>query len=555
MAVGLVALFAAYLRIASAMGVNADGASNALQAWDMWHGNPLLTGWTVTDVPFYTNELLLFVAAELVVGFHAGVVNVVAALVFTLLVFMVGVVAKGRATGAEAGWRVGLAVAVVGVPVLGLASSVQLTSPDHTGTAIPLLLTWLVLERAATKRWMPWAVLALLAFGQVSDPLAMYIGALPLMLVSIWRLRRGRSGRRGTDARLLIAGFGSIVLAQLVLLGIRLAGGFGAHAPPVRLAELSRLPEHLWIAAQALAGNFGAFFADRGGAPGAAMAVVHSVGLVLAMWTVGLVLSQALRRKGTEPGDRLGELLAVGVLVNLGAYVVSTLPGDLGTARQIVAVVPFSAVLVGRAWGARLAAAKARLAFAGRRSSPRGVGHLDDARPGLLRSGFGRFAAGQALAAVLMVALAGELAIQATTPARAPESQDVAQWLDAQGMSYGLGSYWQANNVTLITSGRVHVIPTTGNPISGYRWESRVQWYDPALHDARFLVLDKAHPGMGAEATAIAQFGRPVARHEFSRALVLVYDHNLLVGLPAYCIPGNAPSMAQCPPHKIPLVP
>jgi hypothetical protein len=407
--------------------------------------------------------------------------------------------------------------------VLGLATSVQLTSPDHTGTAIPLLLTWLVLERAAAKRWMPWAVLALLALGQVSDPLVMYIGALPLILVSAVRFLRDR-GRRGLEARLVVAGAGSIVLAQLILLAIRLAGGFGAHAPPVQFAKFSRWPDHLWIAAQGLAGNFGAFFPDRGSAAGVAMAVVHFAGLLLAMWTVGLVLFQALRRKAGDEGDRLGEIVVIAVLVNLGAYVVSVLPGDLGTARQIVAVLPLSAVLAGRVWGPRLAAARFPV---------------------------------KAVTATLMVALAGELAVQAASSApRAAEGHDVAQWLDSQGMRYGLGSYWQANTITLITGGRVHVAPTTGDDmIRGYRWESRVQWYDPALHDARFLVLDKAHPGMGSEATAVAQFGPPSARHEFSRAILLIYDHNLLVGLPAFCVPDNAPSMAQCPAHKMPLVP
>jgi len=30
--------------------VDADGAGNVLQAWDMLHGNPLLRGWWLSDV-------------------------------------------------------------------------------------------------------------------------------------------------------------------------------------------------------------------------------------------------------------------------------------------------------------------------------------------------------------------------------------------------------------------------------------------------------------------------------------------------------------------------
>jgi hypothetical protein len=65
-----VGLFFAYLLMSRAVGVNSDGASNALQAWDMLDGNVLLRGWTVTDVSFYTNELLLFALVEATYGFH-----------------------------------------------------------------------------------------------------------------------------------------------------------------------------------------------------------------------------------------------------------------------------------------------------------------------------------------------------------------------------------------------------------------------------------------------------------------------------------------------------
>jgi len=52
-----VALYLCYLAISRTQEVTSDGASNALQAWAMLHGNPLLRGWTVTDVSFYTTEL------------------------------------------------------------------------------------------------------------------------------------------------------------------------------------------------------------------------------------------------------------------------------------------------------------------------------------------------------------------------------------------------------------------------------------------------------------------------------------------------------------------
>ena len=53
-ALGVIAGFACYLRLARTRAVNSDGAGNALQAWDMLHGNLPLHGWSLSDVSFYT---------------------------------------------------------------------------------------------------------------------------------------------------------------------------------------------------------------------------------------------------------------------------------------------------------------------------------------------------------------------------------------------------------------------------------------------------------------------------------------------------------------------
>jgi hypothetical protein len=537
-AAGTVGLFLGYLRMSRTTPVNSDGASNARQAWEMLHGNLLLRGWTVTDVSFYTTELVQYMLVELVHGYRPDVIHVAAAMTYTLLVVLAAALAKGRATGGEAVARGAVAVALMLLPAPGDGYLTLLGSPAHFGSGVPLLVTWLVLDRATDRRperartgWrLPVLIAVLLTWGQIGDPLVMYVGAVPLVVVSALRLWRAGGGWRARlgrlDARLAAAAVASVLLAHGFLLAVRLAGGFVAHAPPVRLSPLSQLGDHLVLAGKGLALLFGAYLPDLDGPVALSTGVVKIVGLLLVAAalgeTVGRVVRGLVRRRraaspagGPAGGDRVTELVAASILVNLGAFVVSTLPVDLLSARQIAVVLPMGAALAGRVFGARLAAWRVMPVMP--------------------------------VMAVVLVFFAGVFAVRATDRPVPATDKDIGDWLVGKGLDRGLGGYWNASTITVATGGRVQVAPVTGTDrIMGYRWESRAEWYDPARADARFLVLDLTDPVYGTVATATAQFGPPVQRRDFGHVAVLVYDHNLLVGLPAYCLPEVKPGMAEC---------
>jgi hypothetical protein len=372
----------------------------------------------------------------------------------------------------------------------------------------------------------------LLAWGQIGDPLVMFIGALPLVLVAAlglvreraWRVTGWRGVLRLLDARLLLAGVGSVLLARGFGWVVHHIGGFHVHAPTSAVSPLSELAHHGRLAASSTALIFGGYLPDLHGPVNIAVGILHVIGILVVIWAVAIVSVRALRRliRGLDPDkDRVAEVMAAGIVVNLAAFVVSTLPVDLMSARQIAAVLPLGAALAGRVCGGGLTAvrrAPARL------------------RPALL-----------AVFAAVVLLSGGMFVARAAAPSVPALNEDVAHWLDSQGLRYGLGGYWTANNITLIARGRVQVVPVTGTErIMGYRWESHAEWYDPARHDARFVVLNLDNPTYGTVESATAQFGAPVERHDFGRYAVLVYDHNLLAGLPAYCVPEVVARMADC---------
>jgi hypothetical protein len=192
---GAVLMFC-YLRVAGATEVNSDAAGLVLQASDMLHGNLLLHGWWDTDVSFITTELPEYMGVTAVAGVRPEVVHVCAALTYTLLVLLAAFVARGRARGAEGVVRALLAAGVMLAPQPTGTTTVLLGSPDHVGTAVPILLLLLLLDRVQVgqlrARWyfpacacVGACTAALLALTIVGDALAEVVGVVPLVLACL----------------------------------------------------------------------------------------------------------------------------------------------------------------------------------------------------------------------------------------------------------------------------------------------------------------------------------------------------------------------------------
>jgi hypothetical protein len=537
-----------YFKMSSGLGTNADGASITVQAWQLTHGNPLLRGWTVADVSFYGNELFQYAGLERVIGLRPDVLRLAPAVTWTITVFLVGLLAMGSARGPARWVRVLTAGAIVVLPQSGLGVQLLLSAPDHAGTSVPILLTWLILDRARCRSvrvrprnagrpatgqtrittrpgWLPWALAGLLAWAQIGDGLVLLLGALPLVVVGASGLARDRrwtpGSWRGLDAALVAAGVGSVLLAQAAMWALRRAGGFSSQPLTLDLAHPGELLSHLRIAAESVAVLFGSYFPDLHGWAALTLGSVRLVGIGLAVGAVGLVVLRAVR--GAR--DRLNEVLVAGIGLTLVAFVLTRIAGNILTAREIAPLLPLAAVLVARVW----------------------VPATWSPRPR-------RWSLAPVVAASVVAGLlVGGFVQQARVPAVPAAGAQLATWLRAQHLDYGLGGYWVANTITLDTAGAVQVAPLTGNtPMRAYRWESQADWYDPHQHDARFVVIDEHTPSFGTVAQATAQFGRPVRTKSLDSApgrpaVVLVYDHNLLTGLPAWCGPGrNARSMADC---------
>ena len=509
LAAGIV-LFLCYLRVSGTQSISSDGGSNALEAWDMLHDNLLLHGWTLTDVSFYTTELPEYMLVELIRGLGPAVVHTSAAVTYTLLVLLAGLVAKGRATGREGVARVLLGSGIMLAPQLGNPVFVLLLVPDHVGTGVPMLAIFLVLDRAPRRWYVPPVIALMLAWATIGDRLVIAAAVVPIVLVCGFRILRVILADRPLTAVRFEAGLAAAGLASvgiLVLAGRVLGrlGGYSLIPLGTHLAKWWGLAKHFRLTGDGLLGLYGADFIRAPLGPQTGIAVLHLAGLALAAWA----LCRALRRFARSD-DLLVQVLAVAILADVAAFVFSTLPRTLWDTRQISAVLPFGAVLAGRLLAGDLL--KARLV------------------PAL---------------AVLLACYTAALGFDVAQPSIPAHDQSLANWLVAHDFRYGLSNYYEGNITTLDSGGRVHLIAVSwGADKSVPRaYQSDASWYDPQLHYANFVVNTGADqpPAVIPSGDLSRAFGRPAKIYHDGPYTILVWNKNLLadLGRPAKKGPGN----------------
>ena len=267
-------LFLAYLQVSRTYPENSDESNDLLMAWDMLHGNVLLHGWYLSDVSFITTELPQYVLLVWLFGLHTGTAHIAAAMTYTLVVLLAVLLARGGVSRRE-----GRAADADGRPhvrpQLGVGVFVLLLSLGHIGTAVPLLLTWLVIDRCPARPYTAVAVGMLLTWVLVADPLVLLVGVVPLVAVCAVRVARGLSLAQRQDGRepgwvrgclrahsyelsLAVAAILAQGLASVIGRLLRASGGFFLHPVPYQLAPVHTWPKHAWVTAEGLLALFGA---------------------------------------------------------------------------------------------------------------------------------------------------------------------------------------------------------------------------------------------------------------------------------------------------------
>lgn len=501
-----IVVYGFFLRISDGARIVSDGANSALQGWDLIHGHVLLHGWLFGDATYYSFELPVNGVAELIFGLGPKAVHVASALVYFIVAALAVALAVAGAAGLARVARGAVAVTVLAVPLLTLMMAwVLVEEPDHPGTAAFLLLSALLMDQFRDRWFAPPLVGVLLCAGQLSDATVLYVGVPAVTLTSLYRALAARK-LRSADAAIMVAAIASVPLAVAIRALEVHFGGYLMVAPRTQIAPLGQWPQHVpavWLAVRQL---FGAVLQPdtKLGAAGAGLGLLCLIAAIAGLARVAWTWRRASAAE---------QVLALVILLNLGAY----LAGHVGAdgAHEIPVVLPSGAVLA------------ARLV-------PREI------------AGRARGFAGAVLAALLaLVPLSAAATRPPVGPALGPApgnglsapTAPLTRWLESHSYTYGLSSYWDSSVVSLESGGKVDIraitvakaSPAPGTPmlVRAPYWEANALWYDPALHDATFVVAYRT--GRYTVATFEKAFGKPTAIHLVgNRWLVMDYKTNLL---------------------------
>jgi hypothetical protein len=520
-------LFAAFIRLSATYPVNSDGANIVLMAWDMLHGNLLLHGWDMSDVSFWTTELPQYMLVGWVRGLGPDVPHIAAAMTYTLALVLAVLLACGAGRNGDGQGETGpggartrerlarslLPAGIMLAPQLGAGIFVLLLSVGHIGTAVPMLITWLVLDRAPARWYRPVLAGVLLAWAVIADPLVLVVGIGPLAAVAVARAVRAwrtRLGWRVAGSELALAG--AAVAAGGIATGapaaIKALGGYTVHTIPFHVVTWPELGAHARTTGLSLLTVFGAGFQGTAAGTPVVFAALHLISLALVAVALAVVLGRFFGR------DLIDQVLAVAIVANLAFYLASSFSSGVLNTREIAVVLPFGAALAGRALGPWLAQSGWPAPEAW--TQPRGW-----------------------LVPALLAILAGygaALGYQLTQPPAPPANARLARWLAAHHLTDGLSGYWQAGSVTLDSSGTVTIRPLVDHfgGLVPYQWEADRSWFGWPGHDANFIVLDR-QPGYFDHwfpARDVRNvFGPPATTYRTGPYTIMVWHQNLLATL------------------------
>jgi len=303
------------------------------------------------------------------------------------------------------------------------------------------------------------------------------------------------------------------VLAWVVNNLLSAIGAYTVNRPPFYLTPWHYLHNNIQATWKVLE-IFGANYAGHSGV-WLALAFLHMASVLVVLWA----LARVARRFFSV--SLVDQVLAAAIVLNVVLYLLTNAADE--AAHEVAVIVPFGAALAARVLTRRVRAVKGATAEDGsQRAASSGLAR---------RVKLAGFAAGILILAGYTAGFGYEL----TQPSAPPANTSLASWLESHHLTYGLSGYWTSSSVTVDSGNRVQVRALAQYSMKRDLWMSNINWYNPKLHYANFIVFD-SRPGFmnhwEPRALVRKYFGRPARIYHTGPYTVMVWNRNLLTSIP-----------------------
>lgn len=489
-----------------------DMAATMLAGQDMAAGNWRLAGWWLPTDPFVTTDIPLYALLTAIDGANPLALYHAPALIWAAIATLGVAIARRPSQTGPTLRPTAATVLLLALPILPLTGPAYKISesPIHNGTMVLLLACFLMLDAALRTPHPARPVAAyasLLTLATIGDPMAIFIGAGPIIAASLLAIRR--ADHATTHRAICAATIGAIIAAKLL---IRLNTATGGYAPAALglgiPLPINVLPDLLRIArwlTQFLGADL--FSHPLAATPATAIAALRAPLAALFLAALLLTANRTLRRAKPPPA-LLDQLLCLTAGADIILTALSGAIIDEASSRLIIPAFICGALLVARS-----------------------------------QTHYRRLGPYLAITLAASALLTAGAILPPPKPAYATaELRALAADLAAHHATYGYGPYWAASITTALTGNQVHIGAlwrTQANTLRPYPWLASATWFTtPALKSAPEITVithEITPPDGYTQADVEALLGRPATQRHVGAYLLSTY-------------PGSTPGLAALKP-------
>ena len=471
---------------------DSDNVSGILEAHSFMQGNYLLHSFALSVDNFYLTDLPFYVIYESIAGMNALEISFVPIAIYSLLIIIASILVSLNFKDIAIKLKGAITVIILlGFPSFFLLNT-TLTGQVHVGTILYILISFIFFKLLISKNQI-WYILPLFIFEFIyllSDPLSIWIGALPIIITSIILLIQ----KRELVYKYLSIIFITIVnlfLAKILPPFIQSIGGFHLVSPvSYTFAHLSQIPYKIYLGINSILYYFGAHFLGK------KLFLLSTIEELIKALFILLLIYILYKIIKTKKLNIINLLLISAMLLNLLAFIFSNIAKNMSFARYLMPFTIFALIFIAM-----------------------------NIVPLLKKKLF------LYISVIFAIFLIFSFIYRVD---HFPESSNIqnekalVSFLEKHNLSYGIGTYWDSSITTALSSNKakVRAILVTENNIYPLIWLSSTKWY---RHKFNFFVYgnNKYDKISNDYNLALSMFKNPYKEYMVSGFTVLVYRKNI----------------------------